>query len=58
MKKAGVKLLRGDEWQVEGDLILKEEKLYMPKDKRLRIEIIQLHYDVLAVCRTVHLQPE
>jgi len=58
MKKAGVKLLRGDEWQVEGNLILKEKKLYMPMDKRLRIEIIQLYYDVLAVCRTLHLQPE
>ena len=30
------------------DLILKEEKVYMPKDKELRIEIIQLYHDVPA----------
>jgi len=28
--------------------VLKEEKVYIPKDKELRIEIIQLHHDVLV----------
>jgi len=28
--------------------VLKEEKLYMPKDEKLRIEIIQLYYDILV----------
>jgi len=35
MKKAGVKVLRGDQWQVDRDLILKKEKVYMPKDEKL-----------------------
>jgi len=48
MKKIGVKVLRGDEWQVEEDLVLKEEKIYMLEDEELRVEIIQLHHNVLA----------
>ena len=48
IKKAGVRELRRDEWKLEEDLILKEGKVYVPKDKELRIEIIQLHHDVLA----------
>ena len=40
MKKAKVKELWGNEWQIEGDLVLKEEKVYMPKDEELRVEII------------------
>jgi len=28
--------------------VLKESKVYMLKDKELRIEIIQLHHDVLV----------
>ena len=31
----------------KGDLVLKEGKLYMTKDEELRVEIIQLHHDVL-----------
>ena len=27
---------------------MKEGKIYMPKDKKLRIEIIQLHHDMLV----------
>ena len=49
MKKAGVKELRGEEWKLEGDLVLKEGKVYVPKDEKLRVEVIRLHYDVLAV---------
>jgi len=49
MKKAGVKELRGNEWKIEGDLVLKEGKVYVPKDEELRAEVIQLHHDVLAV---------
>ena len=29
-------------------MVLKEEKVYVPKDKELRIEIIWLHHDVPA----------
>jgi len=48
MKKVGVKELRGDEWKVEKDIVLKEEKVYVPKDEELRVEVIRLHYDVPA----------
>ena len=40
IKKAGVCNLRGDEWEIEGDLMLKKGKTYMPKDEELKIEII------------------
>jgi len=48
MKKAGVKELRGNEWKIEGDLVLKEGKIYVPKDEELRTEVVQLHHDVPA----------
>jgi len=32
---------------LEEDLVLKEEKIYVLKDEELRVEIIQLHHDVL-----------
>jgi len=48
MKKAEVKELWGNEWQIEGDLVLKEGKVYVPKDKELRAEVIRLHHDVPA----------
>ena len=48
MKKAGVRELRGDEWKLEEDLVLKEGKVYVPKDEELRAEVIWLHHDVPA----------
>ena len=42
----GIKAVREEEWLLEGDLLLKEKKMYVPKDKELRVEIIQLHYDI------------
>jgi len=48
MKKAKVKAIQGEEWQIEEELVLKEGKIYMLKDEKLRAEIIWLHYDVLA----------
>jgi len=47
MKKAKVKELRGNEWKIEGELVSKEGKVYMPKDEELRAEVIQLHHDIL-----------
>ena len=41
--------MQGNEWQIEGYLVLKEEKVYMPKNKVLRAEIIQLHHDILVM---------
>jgi len=47
MKKARVKVLRNEEWQIEDDLVLKEGKVYVLRDEKLRLEIIQLHHDTL-----------
>jgi len=38
--------LRGEEWQIERELVLKEEKVYVPKDEELRMKIIQLYHNV------------
>jgi len=46
MKWTGVKMLRDEEWREENRLMLREEKVYVPKDKKLRVEVIQLHYDI------------
>ena len=48
MKKAKVKELQENEWQIEGDLVLKKGKVYVLKDKKLRAEIIRWYHDVLA----------
>ena len=34
---------------MERELVLKERKVYVLKDEELRIEIIQLHYNVLVI---------
>ena len=49
IKKMGVRNLRGNEWEIKGDLVLKEGKMYVPKDKKLRIEIIWLYHDIPVV---------
>jgi len=48
MKKAGVKMLRDEKWREEDGLILKEGKVYVPKDKELKTEIVQLHHNTLV----------
>jgi len=40
MKKVEVKVLRDEEWQVENNLVLKEGKVYIPRDEELRAKII------------------
>jgi len=45
MKKAGVKMLRDEEWEIEEGLVLKEGRVYVLKDEKLRVEIIRLHHD-------------
>ena len=48
IKKARVKVLRNDEWQIEDELlVLKERKMYVPRDEELRLEIIWLHHNML-----------
>ncbi len=48
MKKAEFKVLRDNEQQVERDLVLKKGKVYVPKDEKLRVEIIWLHHNIPA----------
>jgi len=45
MKRAGVKMLRDEEWREVDGVMYKEGKVYVPKDNRLRAEIIRLHHD-------------
>jgi len=46
MKRAGVKMLRDKEWREVDGIIYKEEKVYVPKDDKLRVKIIRLHHDM------------
>jgi len=46
MKKAGVKTLRDKEWREKDGLMLKEGKVYVPKDEILRVEIIRLYHNM------------
>ena len=46
MKKVEVRELQGNKWQIEGDLVLKEGKVYVPKNEELRAKVIWLHHDV------------
>ena len=46
MKKASIKKLQEEEWQIERDLVLKERKVYILKNEVLKMEIIQLHHDI------------
>ena len=39
MKQAGVRMLR-DEWREENRLMLRDGKVYVPKDEKLRAEVI------------------
>ena len=38
-------MLKDEEWRQKDSLILKEEKVYVPKYERLRAEVIRLHHD-------------
>ena len=40
-------MLRNDKWQMEDNLVLKEEKMYMLRNEELRLKIIQLYYHML-----------
>jgi len=43
-----VKILRDEEWREVDSIMYKEGKVYIPKDDKLRAEIIRLHYDILV----------
>ena len=40
IKQVGVKMLRGKKWREVDGTIYKEKKVYVPKDEKLRAEII------------------
>ena len=48
IKQAEVKMLRDREWREVNGIIYKEGKVYVPKDKKLKAEIIQLYYNTLV----------
>ena len=35
MKKTGKETLRGEEWQIKGELVLKKQKVYVLKNEEL-----------------------
>ena len=47
MKQAGVKILKDEQQQEKNELMLRDEKIYVLRDKKLRTKVIQLYYDTL-----------
>jgi len=41
-------MLRDEEWREEDRLMLRDEKVYVLKDEKLRAEVIWLHHDILV----------
>jgi len=44
LKRAGMKTLRDEEWEIENSMVMKKGQTYVP-ERELRGEVIQLHYD-------------
>ena len=44
LKRAGIKTLKDEEWEIEDGIVMREGKIYVPEGE-LREEIIQLHHD-------------
>jgi len=47
MKQARVKVLRDEEWREVDGIMYKKEKIYVPKDEKLRAEIVRLYHNTL-----------
>jgi len=41
-------MLRDKKWQEENGLILRDRKVYVPKDRKLRMKVIWLYHDMLV----------
>jgi len=39
-------MLRDEEWREVNGIMYKEKKVYVPKDDKLRAEIIRLHHNM------------
>jgi len=46
MKRAGVKILRNEEWKEVDSIMYKERKVYVSKDDKLKAEIIRLYHNM------------
>jgi len=46
MKQAGVKMSRDKEWREVNGVMYKEGKVYVPKNDKLKAEIIRLYHDM------------
>ena len=44
LKRAGIKTLKDEEWEIEDGIVMKEGRIYIPEGE-LRGKIIQLHHD-------------
>jgi len=44
LKRAGIKALKDEEWEIEDGIVLKKERIYVLEGD-LKREIIQLHHD-------------
>jgi len=47
LKRAGMKTLKDEEWEIEDRLVMKKGRIYVP-ERELRREIIRLHHDTLV----------
>ena len=47
LKRAGMKTLKDEEWEIKDGLVIKEGRIYVPEGE-LRREIIRLHHDTLV----------
>ena len=45
LKRAGIKTLRDEEWEIEDGIVMKKERIYVPEGE-LRGEVIQLYHDI------------
>jgi len=39
-------MLRDEEWYQKDSLMLKERKVYIPRDEKMRTKVIRLHHDM------------
>jgi len=46
IKQAGVKMLQDEKWREVDGVIYKEGKVYVPKNNKLRAEIIRLYHNM------------
>ena len=45
LKKAGIKMLKDKEWEIEEGRVMKEGRIYVPEEE-LRGKIIRLHHNI------------